>query len=92
MVDKRNSDFHDLSKRLTFENSLNNHKEDLNEAGEQTVGLNPPLSVYEGDVVFWLVCRPLEQNESLESDLTFRGVRLDNQTLCSIMNLPTLLI
>lgn len=91
MVDKRNSDFHDLSKRLTFENSLNNHKEDLNEAGEQTVGLNPPLSVYEGDVVFWMVCR-FGTEWKFESEPTFRGVRLDNQKLCSTTNLLTLLI
>ncbi|KAF9531074.1 Endonuclease/exonuclease/phosphatase [Crepidotus variabilis] len=64
MVDKRNSDFHDLSRRLTFENSaysnssLKEHSEEksdvVDHVATQTIGLNPPLNVYEGDAVFWM--------------------------------------
>lgn len=77
MVDKRNSDFHELSKRLTFENpTLANSDADqyrgnggeranyLDDVTAQTVGLNPPLSVYEGDVVFWMVSIELSAIQS----------------------------
>jgi phosphatidylinositol-bisphosphatase len=47
MFEKRNADFHDLSKRLQFPNM---------EENEQAPGaLMPPLNIYESDVLFWMV-------------------------------------
>jgi phosphatidylinositol-bisphosphatase len=43
--DKRNSDFHDLSRRLNFDSET-----------PDSTGLAPlPISVYESDVLFWMV-------------------------------------
>lgn len=66
MVDKRNSDFQDLSKRLSFEglvppSSLASEAEGRNDhAGADappnlTVELPPRLTVYETDSLFWMV-------------------------------------
>ena len=50
MVDKRNNDFHELSRRheFPFENDIVNE-------GEDPFWLTP-LSVYDSDVLFWMVC------------------------------------
>lgn len=45
MFEKRNADFQDLSKRLTFDSEV-----------LDTTGLAPlPITVYESDVLFWMV-------------------------------------
>ncbi|KAJ3502590.1 hypothetical protein NLJ89_g8815 [Agrocybe chaxingu] len=67
MVDKRNLDFHDLSKRLAFENTTPNNSFSpalsdqgsdngniVNETGISAMGTTPPLSVYETDALFWM--------------------------------------
>lgn len=46
MFDKRNSDFQDLSRRLHFDSEV-----------MDSTGLAPlPISVYESDALFWMVC------------------------------------
>lgn len=65
MVDKRNSDFQDLSKRLSFEGLGPPSSVSEAEGGDDhavadtppalTVGFPPPLSVYETDFLFWMV-------------------------------------
>lgn len=79
MAEKRNSDFHELSKRLSFENPVatstppvqdfdkDNHWEDIFESGpplsmsefydDEMSQVNAPLSIYDTDVLFWLVSR-----------------------------------
>jgi hypothetical protein len=70
MVDKRNSDFQDLSKRLSFEGipARPSSPAPESEAGVDdsmnsdipatpSLGLSPSLSVYETDALFWLVSR-----------------------------------
>ena len=65
MTEKRNADFHDLSKRLTFDNNdiapqpPGAEGEDIS-TGPRTDLLesdpsSQPLSVYETDVLFWMV-------------------------------------
>ncbi|KAF8909683.1 Endonuclease/exonuclease/phosphatase [Gymnopilus junonius] len=61
MVDKRNSDFFDLSRRLTFENTLSplssptRETEDPFTAGFSSVPTGIiPLSIYETDALFWM--------------------------------------
>ena len=49
MVDKRNQDFQDLSKRLVFE--VEWHPEDEQEFNYPL----PTLGPYESDVLFWMV-------------------------------------
>ncbi|KAF6751635.1 DNase I-like protein [Ephemerocybe angulata] len=49
MVDKRNQDFHDLSKRLTFEVTWPSEEDQ-----ELDYSL-PTLSAYESDALFWMV-------------------------------------
>ena len=51
MVDKRNADFHDLKKRLRFDNGLSY------DAEGNSGFANPPLSIYESDVLVWLVSK-----------------------------------
>ncbi|KAF8961879.1 DNase I-like protein [Flammula alnicola] len=67
MVDKRNSDFQDLSRRLSFEGVAPRSSSPVaeTEGGDDhavvdtsmtsAVWLPPPLSVYETDVLFWMV-------------------------------------
>jgi phosphatidylinositol-bisphosphatase len=50
MVDKRNQDFQDLSKRLVFE--VEWPPEDEQEFNYPL----PTLGPYESDVLFWMVC------------------------------------
>lgn len=53
MVDKRNADFHDLGRRLTFDSGTTYNALDT----QGTANLGPsPLSVYETDVLIWMVC------------------------------------
>ncbi|KAF9045408.1 DNase I-like protein [Panaeolus papilionaceus] len=58
MVDKRNLDFHDISKRLVFENTFT-PAVDASEEGKEAEDAQTPLpwlSVYDCDALFWLVC------------------------------------
>jgi len=68
MVDKRNSDFQDLSKRLLFEGISARPSSPVPESEggiddsmssdipvTPSLGLPPSLSVYETDALFWLV-------------------------------------
>lgn len=60
MADKRNADFQDLSKRLLFENNVvdqdgNEQTEGAINDGSFALSSRPPLSVYEADVLFWMV-------------------------------------
>jgi phosphatidylinositol-bisphosphatase len=50
MVDRRNADFHDLSRRLVFplKPSIDNYSVQASVA---------TLSVFECDALFWIVCR-----------------------------------
>lgn len=50
MVEKRNQDFQDLSKRLTFDVAWPQDEEQ-----ELEYSL-PTLSAYESDALFWMVC------------------------------------
>ena len=57
MYEKRNTDFHDISKRLSFDSGV-----PLLDAAAQQVGQSPlsaPLNVYQSDALFWLGGRPL---------------------------------
>jgi len=66
MAEKRNSDFHDLSKRLNFDN-INIPPKPPGAEGEKVSpepnmdligtesGSQPSLSIYETDVLFWMV-------------------------------------
>ncbi|PPR03410.1 hypothetical protein CVT24_012705 [Panaeolus cyanescens] len=57
MVEKRNSDFHDVSKRLLFENLFTPAVEPGEEgaAPEDALPPLPWLTVYESDALFWMV-------------------------------------
>lgn len=66
MVEKRNSDFQDLARRLTFEGASGvvDPSTDSTPAVEESdtsytyatsVGQLVPVSIYESDVLFWLV-------------------------------------
>ena len=66
MTEKRNADFHDLSKRLSFDNKETPPPqlpgadgEDISpEPGTELIGTefgSGPLSIYETDVLFWMV-------------------------------------
>jgi len=50
MVDRRNVDFHELSKRLVYETHMGHH-EDVQEAVYASM---PPISLFNTDTLFWL--------------------------------------
>lgn len=52
MYEKRNADFHDLSKRLTFDSGI---PVDAYINAQWDGPVTIPLSVYETDVLFWMV-------------------------------------
>jgi phosphatidylinositol-bisphosphatase len=55
MVDRRNSDFQDLSKRLMFEGTRTARPR-ASESEDSILDRVPPsTSVYESDVLFWMV-------------------------------------
>ena len=55
MVDRRNSDFQDLSKRLIFEGTRTT-RPPTSESEDSILDRVPPsTSVYESDVLFWMV-------------------------------------
>jgi phosphatidylinositol-bisphosphatase len=70
MIEKRNADFHDLSKRLSFDNNEvpaqppGAEGEDISlEPRTDLVGTEPTsqlLSIYESNVLFWMVSRFLD--------------------------------
>ena len=64
MAEKRNSDFHDLSKRLNFDNNDIPPQPSTSEgekilpgpnAGFMETEFGSQLSIYETDVLFWMV-------------------------------------
>ena len=57
MFDKRNSDFHDLSRRLYFDATLPASAQDENASptGSWYTPAAVPLTIFETDVLFWLV-------------------------------------
>ncbi|GLB39715.1 putative inositol polyphosphate phosphatase, catalytic domain homologues [Lyophyllum shimeji] len=66
MFEKRNSDFHDLSKKLIFDSDVVN-----------TIGLAPlPVTLYESDVLFWMGGKydPLDSEPDFNprTDLNYR--------------------
>ena len=72
MVDKRNADFHDLKKRLRFDNGLSY------DAEGNSGFANPPLSIYESDILVWLVSKLTQDGwvgHLLISLLFYRAVR-----------------
>lgn len=51
MTERRNSDFHDLSRRLLFQHPLDHETE-----GDSTlIGYPITISVFETDALFWMV-------------------------------------
>ena len=52
MFEKRNADFHDLSRRLTFDSGVPAHEELV--AGKKASSPTVPLNVYQTDALFWL--------------------------------------
>ena len=50
MADKRNSDFHELGKRLKF-NTGSSYDTDGNGS------FSSPLSIYDSDILVWMVCK-----------------------------------
>ena len=54
MFDKRNADFHDLSKRLVFEPAIS-VDEVPSSNGSWYTPASTPLSIYDSDALFWLV-------------------------------------
>lgn len=57
MVDRRNSDFQDLSKRLMFEGTRTTRPPTSESEDSILDGVPPSTSVYESDVLFWMVSR-----------------------------------
>ena len=53
MYDRRNADFHDLSKRLQFDSGVPAADSPTDEDGSPLVTV--PLSVFQTDALFWLV-------------------------------------
>ncbi|KAI0752588.1 DNase I-like protein [Daedaleopsis nitida] len=53
MFDKRNADFHDLSKRLVFESVSSVEEQPPN--GSWYTPASTPLTIYDADALFWLV-------------------------------------
>ena len=75
MAEKRNADFHDLSKRLSFDNN-DIPPQSPGAAGDDTspgvktdlMGTelsSHPLSIYESDVLFWMVTCFSDGNNSV---------------------------
>lgn len=58
MVDKRNADFHDLERRLTFESGMTTY-DGLKTQGVANLAPSP-LNIYESDVLIWLVSKVTE--------------------------------
>lgn len=52
MTERRNADFHDLSRRMLFQHSADNESED----DPTLVGYPITISVFETDALFWMVC------------------------------------
>ena len=52
MYDKRNQDFHDISRRLVFDSGIPAH--DTNVPEEDYVSPHVPLNVYQSDILFWM--------------------------------------
>ena len=55
MVDRRNSDFQDLSKRLMFEGTRTTRTPPSESEDSILDRVPPSTSVYESDVLFWMV-------------------------------------
>lgn len=55
MFEKRNTDFHDLSKRLVFEPVISVVEEQLPGNGSWYTRAATPLSIFDSDALFWLV-------------------------------------
>ena len=52
MFERRNQDFHDISKRLVFDSGIPAH--DLNNPDEDFTSPTVPLNVYQSDALFWI--------------------------------------
>lgn len=53
--ERRNADFHDLSKRLTFDSGVPTHEhEDQTTRAAAASPPTVPLNVYQTDALFWL--------------------------------------
>ena len=61
MAEKRNADFHDLSKKLSFDNNEipsqppGSEGEDISPRPRADLIGSEPLSIYETDFLFWMV-------------------------------------
>jgi inositol polyphosphate 5-phosphatase INPP5B/F len=95
MAEKRNTDFHDLSKKLSFDSDgippqpSGSEEEDTSERANLT-GTEPnlpPLSIYETDILFWMVSCFLMEIIMITNRVLHREVRMCLYAYrCSLIN------